>query len=120
MFLCPEADLGFTDQEFRGRSCNSDSGVVVTFVNTRRRGKHPRVLTATLMRSQACRLALFGFRVPASRKLSHELPGTWGMGAGSREGEGRGGKERGGEEKRGEGRGGVGHGAPRLSENHLL
>lgn len=120
MFLCPEADLGFTDQEFRGRSCNSDSGVVVTFDNTRRRGNRPRMLTTMHMRSQACRLVLFGFGVPASRKLSRELHGTWGKGVGAGKERGRRKKGKGGVGRRGEGRGGVGHGAPRLSENHLL
>jgi hypothetical protein len=64
MVLCPEADLGFTDQ---GKAVIQ---TVVTFDNTHRRRERLRVRIATHTRSQACLLVLFGFRVPASRKLS--------------------------------------------------
>lgn len=132
MFLCPEADLGFTDQEFQGRSRNSDSGVVVTFDNTRRRGNRPRMLTtmhahalAGLPPRSVCCLGsryqhLESSLANCTGRGGRELEQGKGGGIERRGREEWGGEGREGEGRGGKGRGGVGHGAPRLSENHLL
>lgn len=87
MLLCLENDLGFTDQKFWGKRCNSESGVVILFDNTCRGGKTPRAHwhTHALAHSEARSLSLLGSAAPKPRELP-ALPGTWGKGSARRGG----------------------------------